>query len=278
MSLMKQPQLGLKILELRQQKGFTQEELVEQCNISVRTIQRIEAGEVMPRVYTVKTILAALDRDLDDLQESVFEKKVKKAFFLEIDDDKKVSFLFNQLHLGWVAGILSMLFLVFQLVEETAFLTTKAYYFGEVFYVTITILAAIAFALHMRAFVLIGELFKAGFLKTSALIAIAINTLIAIYSIVDLHFQYIKLEAFALIYSVLFGIVFICMGIGLYKTNHLGQLPKVTGIITLILGFMFLTVIMVAIAGPASILVQGLYVAIILRAIANIKQQITTED
>ena len=156
MSLMKQPQLGLKILELRQQKGFTQEELVEQCNISVRTIQRIEAGEVMPRVYTVKTILAALDRDLDDLQESVFEKKVKKAFFLEIDDDKKVSFLFNQLHLGWVAGILSMLFLVFQLVEETAFLTTKAYYFGEVFYVTVTILAAIAFALHMRAFVFIG--------------------------------------------------------------------------------------------------------------------------
>ena len=81
MSLMKQPQLGLKILELRQQKGFTQEELVEQCNVNTRTIQRIEAGEVMPRVYTVKTILAALDRDLDDLQESVFEKKVKKAFF-----------------------------------------------------------------------------------------------------------------------------------------------------------------------------------------------------
>lgn len=275
---MKQPQLGLKILELRQQKGFTQEELVEQCNISVRTIQRIEAGEVMPRVYTVKTILAALDRDLDDLQESVFEKKVKKAFLIEIDENKKVSFLFNQLHLGWIAGILSMILLVFQLIEETTFLATGGYYFGEVFYVTITILAAIAFALHMRAFILIGELFKASFLKTSALIAIAINTLIAIYSIVDLHFQYIKLEAFALIYSVLFGIVFICMGIGLYKTNHLGQLPKATGIITLILGFMFLTVIMVAIAGPASILVQGLYVAIILRAIATIKQQITAEE
>jgi len=274
---MKQPQLGLKILELRQQKGFTQEELVEQCNISVRTIQRIEAGEVMPRVYTVKTILAALDRDLDDLQESIFEKKVKKAFFLEIDDNKKVSFLFNQLNLGWVTGILSMLFLVFQLVEETAFLTTEEYYFGEVFYVTITILAAIAFALHMRAFVLIGELFKAGFLKTSALIAIAINTLIATYSIIDLHFQYIKLEAFALIYSVLFGIVFICMGIGLYKTNHLGQLPKAAGIMNLILGFMFLTVILAVVAGPASILVQGLYVAIILRAIATIKQQITAE-
>ena len=196
---------------------------------------------------------------------------------IEIDENKKVSFLFNQLHLGWIAGILSMILLVFQLIEETTFLATGGYYFGEIFYVTITILAAIAFALHMRAFVLIGELFKAGFLKTSALIAIAINTLIAIYSVIDLHFQYIKLEAFALIYSVLFGIVFICMGIGLYKTNHLGQLPKVTGIITLILGFMFLTIIMVAIAGPASILVQGLYVAIILRAIATIKQQLTAE-
>ena len=54
---MKQPQLGQKILELRKQKGFTQEELVAQCNINVRTIQRIEAGEVNPRSYTVKIIL-----------------------------------------------------------------------------------------------------------------------------------------------------------------------------------------------------------------------------
>ena len=31
--MMKQPALGQKILALRQQKGLTQEELVEQCNI-----------------------------------------------------------------------------------------------------------------------------------------------------------------------------------------------------------------------------------------------------
>jgi len=272
---MKQPQLGLKILELRQQKGFTQEELVDQCNISVRTIQRIEAGEVTPRVYTVKTILAALDRDLDDLQETYFEKKVKKAFLLEIDETKNVSFLFKQLNLGWIAGIMSMILLVFQLIEETTYLTTDSYYFGEIAYVIITILSAIAFALHIRAFVLIGELFKASFLRTSAIIAIAINTLIAIYSIFDLHFQYISLEAFAVIYSVLFGVVLICMGIGFLKTNHLGQLPKATGIINLVLGFMFLTVIMTIVAGPASILVQGLYVAIILRAIEVLRKQLS---
>jgi transcriptional regulator with XRE-family HTH domain len=58
---MKQPELGKKIAELRKAKGFTQEELVEKCNLSVRTLQRIESGEVTPRSYTLKTIFAALD-------------------------------------------------------------------------------------------------------------------------------------------------------------------------------------------------------------------------
>src|SRR5690606_18102453 len=61
--IMKQPELGLKIVELRKAKGLTQEELVERCNINVRTIQRIEAGEVTPRSYTIKSIMAALGYD-----------------------------------------------------------------------------------------------------------------------------------------------------------------------------------------------------------------------
>ena len=58
---MKQPELGKKIAELRKAKGLTQEELVDKCNLSVRTLQRIESGEVTPRSYTIKTIFAALD-------------------------------------------------------------------------------------------------------------------------------------------------------------------------------------------------------------------------
>ncbi len=60
---MKQPDLGKKISELRKAKGLTQEELIEKCNISVRTLQRIESGEVTPRSYTVKIIFAALGYD-----------------------------------------------------------------------------------------------------------------------------------------------------------------------------------------------------------------------
>jgi len=59
-TLMKQPELGKKISELRKAKGMTQEELVEMCNLNVRTVQRIEAGEVTPRSYTVKALFEAL--------------------------------------------------------------------------------------------------------------------------------------------------------------------------------------------------------------------------
>ncbi len=108
---MKQPALGQKILELRKQKGLTQEELVEQCNISVRTIQRIEAGETMPRIYTIKNILAALDRDLDDLRtDNVFDTKAKQVLFIDIDENKDISYLIRHLNIGWIAGIISLIF------------------------------------------------------------------------------------------------------------------------------------------------------------------------
>jgi len=58
---MKQPELGKKIAILRSEKGLTQEELVNKCNLNVRTIQRIETGEVTPRNSTIKIIFEALD-------------------------------------------------------------------------------------------------------------------------------------------------------------------------------------------------------------------------
>lgn len=61
---MKQPELGKYIAGLRETKGLTQEELVSKCNISVRTLQRIESGKVVPRSYTLRLIATTLDCDL----------------------------------------------------------------------------------------------------------------------------------------------------------------------------------------------------------------------
>ena len=71
---MKQPDLGKKIAELRKAKGLTQDELVEKCNINVRTLQRIEAGEVTPRSYTVKIIFTALDCKIYDSSKTMNDK------------------------------------------------------------------------------------------------------------------------------------------------------------------------------------------------------------
>ena len=63
---MNQPDFGLKVSELRLQKGLTQEQLAEFCRISARTIQRIENGEVDPRSHTVHCLNDALDFDFGE--------------------------------------------------------------------------------------------------------------------------------------------------------------------------------------------------------------------
>lgn len=61
---MKQPDLGLKVSELRKEKGFTQEQLAEFCEVTPRTIQRIESGEVEPRAFTRNSLSNVLEFDL----------------------------------------------------------------------------------------------------------------------------------------------------------------------------------------------------------------------
>jgi transcriptional regulator with XRE-family HTH domain len=54
---------GKLIKELRIKKGMTQEELADKTEVSARTIQRIENGEVDPRAYTLQMIAKALEVD-----------------------------------------------------------------------------------------------------------------------------------------------------------------------------------------------------------------------
>jgi transcriptional regulator with XRE-family HTH domain len=55
------------IKELRLKKGITQEELAAKTHISVRTIQRIENGNVIPRAFTLQSIALALEVDFEEL-------------------------------------------------------------------------------------------------------------------------------------------------------------------------------------------------------------------
>ena len=71
---MNQHEIGNKIIELRKGKGLTQEELAIRCGINVRTVQRIEAGTVSPRIATLKLIGTELDYEIpfDENDDSKF--------------------------------------------------------------------------------------------------------------------------------------------------------------------------------------------------------------
>lgn len=69
---------------LREQQNLTQEELSEKSGISVRTIQRIEAG-TQPKGYTLKTLAKVLDVRESDLS----DKSIKTE--TAVESEKTIS-------------------------------------------------------------------------------------------------------------------------------------------------------------------------------------------
>lgn len=68
----------------RKLKGYTQEELSTRTAVTVRTIQRIEKGDVNPHLQTVKLLATALDINVDDLLnlENPKEEAIQKKWLL----------------------------------------------------------------------------------------------------------------------------------------------------------------------------------------------------
>jgi uncharacterized Tic20 family protein/DNA-binding XRE family transcriptional regulator len=56
--------IGERIRDHRTRKGLTQKELAEEAKIDVRTLQRIEQSQVMPRTYTLKAISGILGAEI----------------------------------------------------------------------------------------------------------------------------------------------------------------------------------------------------------------------
>ncbi|WP_282134779.1 helix-turn-helix domain-containing protein [Seonamhaeicola maritimus] len=64
---MKTQSISENLLYQRKLKGYTQEDLSDKSSVGVRTIKRIEKGEVQPHLQTVKLLAIGLDVNLDNL-------------------------------------------------------------------------------------------------------------------------------------------------------------------------------------------------------------------
>ena len=76
--------IAKKIIHFRKLKGITQETLTEVTGLNVRTIQRIESGEVDPRLYTLKSIADALDVNLEELLPEPTQHELNQIAVLHI--------------------------------------------------------------------------------------------------------------------------------------------------------------------------------------------------
>ena len=249
---MKQPLLGKKITELRKQKGLTQEELVERCNVTVRTIQRIESGETTPRIYTIKTILNALGLDYEKVFEREYYEgkfdKILRFFPSNLKEVLNVSFIAGIVY--FVLGFVEMGYYAtsfFDLDSQTNWsnLPIKNYgsYSDNGIYIFIKIISIISFSLLMRGFVLVGSYYKNYLVELMAFVMIIMHIIFEISEIVSINFENSLVEFIMISKAVTFGVIMIFFGVGLLRLKtHLGNLPKITGILEIITGVCFTTV------------------------------------
>jgi transcriptional regulator with XRE-family HTH domain len=249
---MKQPLLGKKITELRKQKGLTQEELVERCNVTVRTIQRIESGETTPRIYTIKTILNALGLDYEKVFEREYNEgkfdKILRFFPSNLKEVLNVSFIAGIVY--FVLGFVEMGYYAtsfFDLDSQTNWsnLPIKNYGSdsGNGIYIFIKIISIISFSLLMRGFVLVGSYYKNYLVELMAFVMIIMHIIFEISEIVSINFENSLVEFIMISKAVTFGVIMIFFGVGLLRLkSHLGNLPKITGVLEIITGVCFATV------------------------------------
>ncbi|MCL6258307.1 helix-turn-helix transcriptional regulator [Aquiflexum sp. TKW24L] len=234
---MKQPELGQKILELRKAKGLTQEELVELCNINVRTIQRIEAGEVTPRSYTIKSILEVLGYDFKEIQHTTEENAVinpetiGKAAFL------KIAFFVGIVYflLAFVEGIFD-----YGLWEAGETVSAEA----APWYIAVKIGIMLTFGVFTFGYYRLS-IIKPNVIVKAASILLIIATCFGVAADIYGFNNASVWQSVQFSKAILFGALYIVFGLGLirYQTEF-GSFALVTGILSIISGIAFLSIIL----------------------------------
>jgi len=240
---MKQPALGNKITELRKQKGYTQEELVERCNINVRTLQRIESGEVSPRSYTIKTILSALDHEYEELYGQENNTQENEIILDSQNEAKSVRFL---LGLAAIAGILYLIVSTFEGFADYYRFWEQELIFSIPMHITIKIVSYLTYAFFIYGFLIVGKLAQNYLMKIASVLIIVVLFLFYVYDINSLFYEAtFPVEGVLLAESIILGTLGLLFGISIIKSaKKWGTLGYVAGAFEIFTAICFLTVIL----------------------------------
>src|SRR5690554_4441427 len=235
---MQQPELGQKILELRKQKGLTQEELVDLCNINVRTLQRIEAGEVTPRSFTLKTILNVLGEDLQNLRQP--ESPTVENLNLE-----EVKFSTLYIKFAWICGLIYFLSGFVEFAVDYARFYENELIISNGGYISVKFIAMITYIYFLWGFVLSGKIFNNYLLKIGAYFLIGTTLLFYGYDMISLYYNPFYTEYVLVVQSIFCGIGSIIFGLALMRLKDpLGKIPEIAGGFKVVSGILFTLVFM----------------------------------
>ncbi len=239
---MQQPELGRRLTALRKEKNLTQEDLVEKSHVSVRTIQRIEAGEVLPRAITVKILLEALGESYES-----FSNKQNQV--METQRSTLPTTNRNTLLIAVLAGSVYLISEIILGTMDIAWLIKDGRNWGfqmNAAYIGLTVLMVISYALFARGFVALSTLFENVLLKVAAYLLVVATLAKGIVDVSSLSVE--DMENIWMPYTVLAvvtGALSIVFGISLLRLqDSMGVLARIAGILEIVMGCILLTVVL----------------------------------
>ena len=238
---MHQPELGQRLTSLRKEKNLTQEELAEKSHVSVRTIQRIEAGEVLPRISTVKILLEALGQN-------------HESFLINLTNTMETTTSSpspspNTLLIAAVAGAIYLVAEIILGAMDIAWFTSSEKnweLWTNLVYIALTIVMVVAYILFARGFIALSSIFENPLLKIGSYLMIGAVTGLAVLDVsslgtTDVETLWIPYSAAAVItgaLSILFGIALMRLQDGM------GEISRVAGMLEIVIGCTLVTVVL----------------------------------
>jgi transcriptional regulator with XRE-family HTH domain len=238
---MQQPELGRRLTALRKERNLTQEELVEKSHVSVRTIQRIEAGEVLPRTITVKILLEALGESYESFSTNQTQVMETQKSILPTTNR-------NTLLVAVLAGAV---YLVSEIILGTMdiawFTDNREWGFRmDAIYTSLTIVMVISFALFARGFIALSIVFENTLLKVAAYLLVVVTVGKGILDVSSLSVENIEsVWIFYAVIAVVMGAVGIVFGVSLIRLQDgMGELARIAGILEIVIGCLLITVVL----------------------------------
>jgi transcriptional regulator with XRE-family HTH domain len=241
---MEQYELGNRIAQKRKYKGMTQEELAIKCNITTRSIQRIEAGDVSPRSFTLNKISEVLSLSFEDLEitkkstDTLAQKKlitVPSKFLFSISADSLI-------RIAIISASLNLFFafaeVVISYIQYKHYTISNAISLMSVFVYFASFLTCI---IYLYGLFVIGKLNRNIFLLIGTISFMLIMVLVKGDDVISASNYFLKSYLNWEVRYIMFGSAILMNGIGLLQLRKkYGLTAEIAGVLDCLNGLFFL--------------------------------------